>query len=71
MVEVMGGNNQPRDGRFTQTIERYAEVKMFYHFFSHGVLAPPSVMKPCNDEEYIGLFLYPFVSILFEIIFLS
>jgi hypothetical protein len=50
----MGGNDQPRDGRFTNTIERYAEAKMFHYFFEFGVLAPHSVLKSCNDEEYIG-----------------
>lgn len=53
MIEIMG-IDQPRDMRFTGTIERYAEAKMFHCFFAQGILAPPSAMKPCNDEEYIG-----------------
>jgi hypothetical protein len=53
MIDIMG-QDQPRDFRFTGTIERYAEAKIFHYFFTNGVLAPPSAMKPCNDEEYIG-----------------
>ncbi len=43
-----------RHGALSQAIMTFTETRMMQHFFDTGSLAAPSILQPCDDEEYIG-----------------
>ena len=51
---IVNDADSERDGRITAAIEKFTEARMYCHFFSCGVLPEPSLVQPCNDDEYIG-----------------
>eukprot|EP01041_Mallomonas_annulata_P010026 gene10026-20875_t len=53
-LDMVQGNIFLRQGRLSHVIEDFVEIQLLGHFFSFGNLAPPSLMQPCTDEEYLG-----------------
>ena len=49
-----GGEPSQRSGQLSQAITTFTETRMMQHFFDTGALAPPSLLQPCDDDEYIG-----------------
>lgn len=49
-----GGEPSQRSGQLSQAITTFTETRMMQHFFSTGALAAPSLLQPCDDDEYMG-----------------
>jgi len=54
VLELLGGDPTQRERMLSQAIEKFTEVRMMQYFFTTGRLASPSLVQPCNDDEYIG-----------------
>ena len=37
----------------SSAIQSFTETRMMQYFFENGVLAAPSLLQPCSDEEYL------------------
>lgn len=55
MIEKTVNDPSFREGKLSQTIEKYTECVLFANFFRTGTLASQSEVQPCSDEEYLGI----------------
>jgi len=54
LLVATGGDSMQRSGQLSQAITTFTETRMMQHFFDTGALAAPSLLQPCDDEEYVG-----------------
>jgi predicted translin family RNA/ssDNA-binding protein len=53
LLAKVGDDPEKRSGILSQSIQSFTETRMMQNFFESGTLSPPSVLQPCNDEEYL------------------
>eukprot|EP00930_Biecheleria_cincta_P009513 TRINITY_DN111279_c0_g1_i1.p1 TRINITY_DN111279_c0_g1~~TRINITY_DN111279_c0_g1_i1.p1 ORF type:complete len:455 (-),score=105.44 TRINITY_DN111279_c0_g1_i1:92-1456(-) len=53
LLAKVGDDPDKRFGILSQSIQSFTETRMMQNFFESGTLSPPSVLQPCNDEEYL------------------
>ena len=54
LKKILVSDESIREGRVSNVIEKFVEVRLLHSFFTTGRIAPPSTVGNCNDEEYIG-----------------
>jgi len=61
---LLSGDVEEREGRLSFAIEKFAEIRLLNVFFSEGILASQAQVLPCNDEEYLGTYMFNIITIL-------